>query len=637
MRFLTADIYQPADAKIVWKDFQVSFTRLFDVLLLFHGVVAVLLVLVHFFSGFQYNHFFLFNLFIAVIALLLFFMRKRVSAVIKLWVLTSILCFLLYIQFSYYGSAGSAFIYLLSLQILQVVFYSFRKALPILIAGTLSALVIGILSHFKIIVYYPHLSDLMQTFGHWLNIFVALFYFTLVSGITILGMKERMLASLNQLKKSNDTLRAHENDLKQLAYYDQLTRLPNKFWFNQELSRRLEENSSLSGCLILAEIVNFRTVNSLLGPERADNLLKIISNFFRSYSKGELLLGRLNGVEFISWAEGWSEETLRRNVHAFRPALKHRIQEKFPGLPFDITVAAVRYPQDASNLSDLHQKCVTAMTEAQLHFREDVVFFKPSMIEGLNREFLLQNALTDSINNDGFLLYYQEQLNIRTNTVVGLEVLARWQDRENCFISPGVFIPILTKHNLIIRFSRLIFTKVLKDMPLVFSRYGQNIKVSINISPVFFLSEGFSIFIGKILSEYDVPPSSITLEITEDVFIEDLSIIRGIIAEVKALGFSVSLDDFGKGFSSLSYLSSLPLDEVKIDKEFIKNILEDAKQFGVVKSICDLAKILGYKVVIEGIETEEQVHKIRQTSCDLVQGYFYSRPAPLKKEPSLSL
>jgi EAL domain-containing protein (putative c-di-GMP-specific phosphodiesterase class I) len=356
----------------------------------------------------------------------------------------------------------------------------------------------------------------------------------------------------------------------------------------------------------------------------------MIGMFIRSYTKGRFLLGRLNGVEFISWTEDWGEEELRRSIHSFRTSAKHLVQQHFPGLPFDIMTAAVRYPDDAVTPSELHQKGVAAMAEAQQRYQEEIVFFRPSMIEGLNKEILLHNALEAAISTGEFLVYYQEQVNIRTGAVSGLEVLSRWKNGEEGFVSPDVFIPVLTKYNLIIQFSQLVFVKVLEDLPLVVSRYGGEATVSVNISPVFFLSEGFATFIARKLAEHKVPPSSVILEITEDVFIDDLSTIRDIIEEVKALGVSVSLDDFGKGFSSLSYLSSLPLDEVKIDKEFIKTILYDSRQFGVVKSICDLAKILGYQVVIEGIETEEQVAKIKETSCDLVQGYYYSRPAPLR-------
>lgn len=630
MRFLVDDFALLPDDINLWKDFQDSFSRLFDVLLLFTGVVALFMTVSHLFVAPRYVFLSFSNLAILLITCPLLVFRKKVSPLVKIWVITGFLFFYVAVSFTLSGSAGTAVISLLSLQMLQIVFHSFKKALPFLLISTLSLLLIGFLSGSKIIVYRTDVAERMQAYFHWLNLFFAVSYFVVLSSITVYGFKNRMLSALRNLGNANEALKTHEKELAQLAYYDTLTRLPNRAWFNRELTRRLEEDPSVSGYLILSEIMNFRTVNSLLGPEQADRLLRILGMFIRSYTKGRFLLGRLNGVEFISWAEGWGEEDLRRSLHSFRIAAKHLVQQRFPGLPFDIMVAAARYPDDAVTLSELHQKGVAAMAEAQQRYQEEIVFFRPSMIEGLNKEVMLHNALEAAIGSGDFLVYYQEQINIRTGEVAGLEVLSRWHNGGEGFVSPDVFIPILTKYNLIIQFSQLVFVKVLEDLPLVVSRYGKEATVSVNISPVFFLSEGFATFIARKLAEHKVPPSSVILEITEDVFIDDLSTIRDIIEEVKALGVSVSLDDFGKGFSSLSYLSSLPLDEVKIDKEFIKTILYDSRQFGVVKSICDLAKILGYQVVIEGIETEEQVQKIKETSCDLVQGYYYSRPAPLR-------
>jgi len=570
------------------------------------------------------------NLVILFITWPLLLLRKRVSPLVKIRVITGFLFFYVASSFALSGSAGTAVVSLLTLQMLQIVYHSLKKALPFLLISTASLLLIGFLSGSGIISFPADVTERMGSYFHWVNLFFAVSYFVVLSSITVYGFKKRMLSALRNLGDANAALTIHQKELAQLAYYDTLTRLPNRVWFNRELSRRLEENPSRSGYLILSEIMNFRTINSLLGPEQADRLLKTLGMFIRSYTGGRFLLGRLNGVEFISWAEGWGEEELRRSLHSFRLAVRQLVQKRFPGLPFDIMVAAARYPDDAVTLSELHQKGVAAMAEALQRYQEEIVFFRPSMIDGLNKEILLHNALEAAIGTGDFLVYYQEQVSIRTGEVAGLEVLSRWYNGAEGFVSPDVFIPVLTKYNLIIQFSQLVFTKVLEDLPLVISRYGGEATVSVNISPVFFLSEGFAGFIGRKLSELAVQPSSVILEITEDVFIEDLSTIREIIEEVKALGVSVSLDDFGKGFSSLSYLSSLPLDEVKIDKEFIKTILYDERQFGVVKSICDLAKILGYKVVIEGIETEEQVQKIKETSCDLVQGYYYSRPAPLR-------
>ena len=233
------------DDKIVWKDFQDSFTRLFDVLILFTGAVAAFLFTAQFFGLPGDRSFFIMCLVIMGVTFPLFLMRKRVAPVIKLWVVTALLGYFIYLQFSLSGSAGSALIYLVSLQMLQIVFHQFKRALPFLLVSSLALLLVGVLSRRGIIVYSPYTVALMQSFSHWVNLFISVVYVALNCSFTVYGFKGKMLATLNRLKEYNDFLKVQKGKLKQLAFYDQLTRLPNRHWFYEELERRQRQNGTV--------------------------------------------------------------------------------------------------------------------------------------------------------------------------------------------------------------------------------------------------------------------------------------------------------------------------------------------------------------------------------------------------------
>ncbi|PKA11638.1 histidine kinase, partial [Leptospira meyeri] len=244
----------------------------------------------------------------------------------------------------------------------------------------------------------------------------------------------------------------------------------------------------------------------------------------------------------------------------------------------------------------------------------------------IEREQKLKNYLEKAINHKNFKIAYQEKVDISSKQTVGLEALARWSLPEFGNISPEEFIPIITKSELIVPFGKCIFEKTISHIPKLLDLYGKKIQISINISPIFFLYPNFNDYIIQYLSEHRINPKNIIFEITEDVFLDEIETIQKIVSELRSNGISVSLDDFGKGYSSLHYMQKIQFDELKIDKSFLDDIANSDRNFLLLESICHLADSLGLKTIAEGIENEEQLQRLKQTSCHVVQGYLYSRP-----------
>jgi EAL domain-containing protein (putative c-di-GMP-specific phosphodiesterase class I) len=238
----------------------------------------------------------------------------------------------------------------------------------------------------------------------------------------------------------------------------------------------------------------------------------------------------------------------------------------------------------------------------------------------------MQHALEQAVEKNEFKVVYQSKVNIRTHEIVGVEALSRLKAPGLGKVSPEVFIEYLTKLNLIVPFSKKIIKQILSDIPRLQQEIHPDVLVSINISPVMFLEHDFVDYILSELKHFQVGPRSIILEITEDVFVDDPAKIKQVFSQLHTHGIGVSLDDFGKGYSSLSYISSFEFTEIKVDRLFIENICTDKRSYSLFQSICSIAAAYNYKVVAEGVEREDQIETILGAGCEIAQGYYFSKP-----------
>jgi EAL domain-containing protein (putative c-di-GMP-specific phosphodiesterase class I) len=245
------------------------------------------------------------------------------------------------------------------------------------------------------------------------------------------------------------------------------------------------------------------------------------------------------------------------------------------------------------------------------------------MLEIIENDLKMSKLLEYAIFNQEISVAYQNKVSLSTGEIVGVEALARWHSSTLGFVSPEVFIPAINRSNLTIVFGQYMLEHVMFEYQFLKKKLGETITVSINISPIFFIDKQFVSVVEHALEKFKVPARAFMLEITEDIFIDDLDNIQDIIKSLKEIGLSISLDDFGTGYSSLNYLRRIDVDEVKIDKSFIDRITSDKKSLAMLEAIRKLTLAYGYELVAEGVESQEQIDILREAGYDTVQGYFY--------------
>lgn len=443
-------------------------------------------------------------------------------------------------------------------------------------------------------------------------------------GELVSGFNE-MVASINN---AHQDLICQEEKISYLAYYDQLSEIPNRNKFKEHVNKRIKDGIK-NAQIVLLDIKDFNLINSILGNEFGDKIIKTIGYVFKKYQSDEYFFARLSGNEFAGWIENSSESLIKEYVEYFRALFNDEIKNIGFNQKIYFHISYSVYPDNGADFESLYKKATIALKFAKENSPTRIFNFEKSMEESIEQEARIISYVEEAINEDEFTVYYQNKVSIRDNKVVGVEALARWNSKILGFVSPAVFIPVIDKANLTARFSKVIIDKVLMDYTKLEKKFQKDITVSINISPLFFFEKDFTAIIIEAISNSGVNPNNVILEITEDIFINDFDTIQKIIAELKSFGVKISLDDFGTGYSSLNYIKNIDFDELKIDRTFMKDLLTDERVLKLLKSIDQIAKAYDYSVIAEGVETQAQLEKVQEAGFDIVQGFIYSKPEPL--------
>lgn len=571
--------------------------------------------------------FFAVDLSFSVILFLEYLLKNKVPLIIRVF---SLICTTVFISvFSYVrsGLLGSAEI---SLAFIIVSFYVFLPPIVSLVSSlTISLLpaLFGGLIYFSFIRFPDSLGIRNNNPREWIFNSISLILFSVLTGFLIQRLRSKLIKNIVYLKESRSKILKSQKHIDKLAFYDSLTHLPNRHLFDKLIQNRISSGVSES-LLLLINLKGLKVINALHGIEFGDQILTLTGCVLKLYTdeKQDILVASLGGDEFIIWIENSTKlkiETaivnfdLNNNELLTPDRLGHRLQYRVSGLQF---------PNDATNLDEMIRKLSIAMNVAREGHLTKLVWFQAGMELKIEREQKLKNYLEKAVNHSNFKIAYQEKVDITSKETVGLEALARWSLPEFGEVSPEEFIPIITNSDLIVPFGKCIFEKVISHIPRLLDLYGKQIKISINISPIFFLYPNFNEYIIHYLMDHKIDPKNLIFEITEDVFLDEIETIQKIVFELRSKGISVSLDDFGKGYSSLHYMQKIQFDELKIDKSFLDDIACSDRNFLLLESICHLADSLGLKTIAEGIENEEQLLRLKQTTCHVVQGYLYSKP-----------
>jgi len=421
--------------------------------------------------------------------------------------------------------------------------------------------------------------------------------------------------------------------LEYLSNYDLLTGLPNKNKFQKDLSMELKKGvkkAKLTAVLVL-DIDEFRSINGTYGAERGDVVLKEVAKRLKDIFR-KALVARLGNDEFgIAFRYLQSHADLLEILEHIFDILSYPVKINQEELIITVSLGITVYPHDGKTAKDLIRKAYMSLKKAKKVSGNSYEFFDKEMAEKAEYTFVLKNDIMKAISNKEFILYFQPYYELDSGKLVGMEVLLRWQHKKRGIINPGEFIPILEETGMIVTVGEWILEKVGEQMIEWRDKGYPLYPLSVNISPVQFRDKKLLEKISKVIEDHGIDASYLILEITETTFMEDVNYTSRVLKKLKEMGVRISIDDFGTGYSSLAYLKRFPVDTLKIDISFIKNIEKDPDDATIVSTIIQVAHNMDIKAVAEGVERKQQWDILRLLRCDMAQGFYKSRPLPAEE------
>jgi PAS domain S-box-containing protein len=399
-----------------------------------------------------------------------------------------------------------------------------------------------------------------------------------------------------------------EERLNHLAYYDELTGLPNRTLFARLVDQALmvAQRNVGTGCILFLDLNRFKLVNGTLGRQVGDEMLRQVSRRFRDALREEDVLAHLSGDEF---AVGLFD------IHELRV-----------GASVGISV----YPTDGEDAETLLRMADIAMERAKQDSDNpdrSVAFYSAQMNQGMQERMRVESGLRHALGHGELMLYYQPKFDIISGQIVGAEALVRWVHPERGIVPPAEFIPLAESTGLIVQVGEWVLEQACAQAA-IWQRAGlPPLRVAVNVSAREF-TPSLPGRVADTLKRYRLEPSWLELEITESTLMHDIERVIGIMERINQLGVALSLDDFGTGYSSLSYLKRFPIHTLKIDRSFTTGIPNDASDCAIAGTIISIGRQLRHRVIAEGVETLEQLEFLRKAGCDEVQGYLYAKPLP---------
>ncbi len=423
-----------------------------------------------------------------------------------------------------------------------------------------------------------------------------------------------------------------EQEVRRLAYYDDLTCLPNRTLLrdHMELAFGSAEREGNSVAVLLLDLDNFKQINDTLGHAKGDLLLKQVGQRLRTELRKEETVARWGGDEFV---------LLLTDVHSEMTVVSvaHKIIELLTEQTYDLdgsevyssaSIGIAVYPRNGLDSETLLKHADTALYDAKKDGSNGYHLFSEQMHQKAIERHTLEGCLRRALRQEEFSLVYQPQLDLLTGETVGMEALVRWQSPDRGVVSPGEFIPVAEDMGLIRPLGEWILRTACREA-VAWQRWERGpLRLAVNQSAQQFTQPDFIQRIEAVLQETGFDPQLLELELTESVFMENREAAIKVLVDLKVRGIQIAIDDFGTGYSSLSYLKNFPIDRIKIAQEFVRDIPGDANDMAIVKATIAMAKSLGLKLIAEGVETLKQLEFLQQQGCQEMQGYYFSRPLP---------
>jgi diguanylate cyclase (GGDEF)-like protein/PAS domain S-box-containing protein len=449
---------------------------------------------------------------------------------------------------------------------------------------------------------------------------------------------------------------AADQQIVELASYDPLTKLPNRHLLHQSLREftdriAVDSTHALRGALLFIDMDNFKVLNDTMGHHVGDLMLVEVANRLKDITRKTDVVARLGGDEFVVLLqdlEGGTQEAEQRAQVVCEKILQSL------GRPYRLSgiehhssasVGVAMIGDEQSSPEELLQRADVAMYQSKNAGKNELSFYDPAMQKALEVRSNLERELRDAIDQRQFTLYFQPQVN-DCGILIGAEALLRWNHPTRGIVPPAGIIPVAEETGLIIPIGHEVLHLACQQVLAWQNWLPDNFSISVNVSAAQFRHHQFIDRVRAVLAEFPQVTNRIKLELTESMLVHDVDVIANRMSTLRELGVTFALDDFGTGYSSLAYLKKLPLDQIKIDKSFVRDILVDVNDTAIARAIIALSKSLSLTVVAEGVETEEQWNFLRDEGCDLRQGYLFAKPLPAsdfvalvnrsKKDPALA-
>jgi len=422
----------------------------------------------------------------------------------------------------------------------------------------------------------------------------------------------------------------YQIQLEHQANYDALTGLPNRNLLHDRLRQAVySQRQSRAIAVVFMDLDHFKFVNDSLGHSTGDLLLKAMGERLRTVLREGDTVGRVGGDEFVLILNDQSNEEI---IYRAMQRISAKVSEPLTidGKELHVTCSAgiSLYPQDGRDVDTLLKNADAAMYRAKEHGRSNFQFYTSEMNERVSERLALENALRRALERNELALHYQQKVNLQTGEIVGAEALVRWLHPEWGLVRPARFIPLAEETGLIVSIGEWVLREACRQTRAWLDAGLDPGVVSVNLSLRQFRQEGLVRSVSRILEETALDPAQLEMELTESMVMGNVDAAIAVLQGLKQLGITLSVDDFGTGYSSLSYLKDLPIDTLKIDRSFVRDIGSGAElDEGVLaQAIISLGHSLHLKVIAEGVETDAQVRFLRRHGCDEVQGFFYGEP-----------
>lgn len=462
----------------------------------------------------------------------------------------------------------------------------------------------------------------------WLSAFVTLFFIVLSIFLTK-KLSKLFTTYEDKINKDFEELNRVKLQSQHQALHDSLTKLPNRVLLEEHIYQGIELSKKNHKMLavIFVDLDDFKKINDSHGHSVGDGFLKLLGGLFNSVKERGDSVARFGGDEFIFCCP---EIELLSDAEAKVTKILSIFQQKFEvagkSIYSSCSMGIAIYPKDGNEVEKLISKADTALYKSKSTAKGKALFFNSNIDKAVKRDFSIETELRTALLNKEITIYYQPQFCVKTGKIVGVEALSRWNNEKLGLVSPAEFIPIAENTGTINELGAYVIYKAMKDINAFNLQNEFNLTLSINISPKQLFEPDFVDRVVRASKDFSFDPQFIILEITENVLITDLSIVRPILLALRENNFKLSLDDFGTGYSSLSYLSNLPINEIKIDRSFIDKFLTNSQSESLVKTIIAIGDFCDLAVVAEGVETKEQFEQLAQYQCDLIQGYYFDKP-----------